>query len=292
METAIKTVVRSYISLTKPGIVMANAISAVSGYLLVMKGEVHLQAFFCLLFGLSCIIASACTFNNCFDIELDQTMDRTKNRPLVTGVIEKKQAFFFASALAFIGGGFLYPLGSFSIALAFFGLFFYVAIYTFMKYVSPYATLVGSIPGAVPPLVGYAAATDSISVDFDYRLFFLVFLLFVFWQMPHFYAISLFRIEEFQKARLPVFPLKKGVEKTKWHMLGFCILFTATVGMLTPYFRGKIGYLALTGGLSLYWLFQCLTGLWKKDSQTWARSVFFTSILLVMAFALSTLFFT
>lgn len=276
--------VRTYLSLTKPGIVMGNMISAFAGYLLASTGLYMLSSFVCFSMGLSLVIASGCVFNNCLDVELDEKMFRTKTRALPSAKVEKKAAFFFGLFLSCLGALFLGMVNGVALGLAFLGLFSYVAVYSFFKYVSPYATLVGAVPGAIPPLVGYAAVKPTVDGTFV-----LLFLLLSFWQIPHFYAISLFRLEEFRKAKLPVFPIKKGIFRTKVHMALFACAFVVNIFFLGFSFRCPRAFLVVMGPLSLFWMGQCALGFWRKDLETWARSVFGFSIVLMMAFAISCL---
>ncbi|MEM8628669.1 MAG: heme o synthase [Chlamydiota bacterium] len=276
-----------YLSLTKPGIVSGNMLSAFAGYLIAARGVYDLVPFCLFTIGLAMVMGAACVFNNCFDAELDRNMVRTRNRALPKGTIEKKQAFYFGLVLLFLGAFSLCMVNRLAVSLAFFGLFFYVAIYTLFKYVSPHATLVGAIPGAIPPLIGYV--TSRPLVDFP---FLLLFFLLVFWQMPHFYAISLFRLEEFRKARIPVFPLKKGIAATKVQMFLFSLAFTATIVVFASYVPASRLFLVSMGISSLYWNFQCLAGFWRKDTVVWARSVFGFSIALMLIFAVTSFFCT
>lgn len=273
-----------YLSLTKPGIVMGNMMSGFAGYLLAAKGLYSLQNFFLFSLGLSFVIGSSCVFNNCFDVELDQNMERTKNRPLAKEEIEKKHAFFFGTLLAFLGAFFLAEINMLTVFLAFLGMFLYVAVYTFFKYVSPYATIVGAFPGALPPVIGYTACNGVL----DEKALLLFLLLFC-WQIPHFYAITLFRLEEFKKARVPVWPIKKGIFATKIQMASFSVLFFLCASFFSFYFSSNM-YLWLMGPFSLFWVGQCFKGFWKKEVVLWARSVFMTSILLIFFFSFLTLF--
>lgn len=196
---------KAHIVLTKPGIILGNVITTAGGFALASRGDIDFRLFFLTLIGLSFVIASSCVFNNYIDRHVDAKMGRTKNRALATGEISIKNALIFGMLLGLIGVWILFvytnPL-TVSIALA--GFLIYVFPYSFGKYRTTYGTLIGSVAGATPPLVGYCAVTNSFDLG-ALILFFVV----VFWQMPHFYAIAIYRFKDYAKAGIPVLPVKK-----------------------------------------------------------------------------------
>jgi protoheme IX farnesyltransferase len=181
------------------------------------------------LIGLSFVIASSCVFNNYIDRHVDAKMARTKKRALATGEISIKNALIFGILLGLIGGSLLLiytNLLTFFIAFA--GFLIYVFPYSFGKYRTSYGTLIGSIAGAAPPLVGYCAVSNH----FDLGAL-ILFLIVVFWQMPHFYAIALYRFNDYSRAGIPVLPVKKGAYVTKMHMVLYTVAFIIAAVMLT-----------------------------------------------------------
>lgn len=174
--------IKTYYELTKPGIIFGNAVTTTAGFLLASKGDIDWWLFFATLIGLSLIIASACVFNNYIDREIDQKMTRTKNRALAKGLIPVQRAITFAICLGLIGVAFLdlytNPL---TLLVALTGFFVYVVVYGICKRRSVYGTLVGSIAGGVPPVVGYCAVSNQ----FDTGAL-LLFTTVALWQMPHF----------------------------------------------------------------------------------------------------------
>jgi heme o synthase len=269
--------IKTYVSLTKPGILMGNAITAIAGFFLATKGEYQVSLFWMLL-GLVLIMASACAFNNCMDKEADKKMKRTKNRALARDAISQTKVVVFAVCLALAG---IFVLNSYSTTLAMwtalFGFFVYVILYGLSKYRSFHGTLIGSISGAVPPVVGYAAVTGRLDLAAV-----LLFSMVALWQMPHFYAIALYRQEDYLAASIPVLPVKKGELVTKIHMLIYVTLFA--VSSMAPAFFGLTGpmYLACAICLSLAWLALCLMGFMKnQDTATWARKMFFFSLIVI-----------
>ncbi len=212
---------KSYLLLTKPGIMMGNAITLLAGFFLAARGSFNLVLFLATVVGLSSVIGSSCVFNNLIDRVADAKMERTKKRSMALKSIPRKKLIFFAVALGVFGSALLFfftNLLAFGIGL--FGFVVYVGLYSFMKYSSTRGTLIGSIAGAVPPVVGYVAVTNSLDLG-AYLLFVIV----VIWQMPHFYAIAIFRMKDYRAAAIPVLPIVKGMKTTKVHMLLYILVF-------------------------------------------------------------------
>ncbi len=146
----------------------------------------------------------------------------------------------------------------------------------YFKRASSYGTIIGSISGAVPPVVGYCAASNT----FDAGAIVLFFML-VFWQMPHSYAIAIYRLKDYLAASIPVLPVKKGLHYTKISMLAYIVIFAilSTLPTLLGY-TGKC-YLAIVTVLNLYWIYLGVVGFTTKNDTLWARKVFSFSIILV-----------
>jgi protoheme IX farnesyltransferase len=268
---------KTYYYLTKPGIIMGNLVTTAGGFFLASKGVVDGWLLLTTLSGLALVIASACVVNNYTDQDIDRQMERTRNRALVTGLISGKQALFFAAILGFSGFLTLASGCNFLTAvIALVGFLIYVLLYAVMKLSSVHGTLVGSLAGAVPPVVGYCAVSNR----FDLAAF-LLFMILVFWQMPHFFAIALYRFQDYFAASIPLLPVKKGFYQTKIQMHVYIIAFCAATLSLT-YF-GYTGYLYFGVALilNLAWLILCLKGLKATDDIVWARSMFRFSLVVI-----------
>jgi heme o synthase len=272
--------VASFVRLSKPGIIMGNCITAAGGFALASKGHFQLQLFLNMLLGLVCIIASACALNNYIDRFADAKMARTQRRPLPAALMTPRAALYFALCTFALGASILLlttpPLAALSALL---GFAIYVFFYSFMKYRSPYSTHLGSVAGAMPPLVGYFAASPHLDMPA-----LLLFATIAFWQMPHFFAISLYRQEEYAAADIPILPLKKGLQATKRQMLFFTIAFL--VAALSLY-NGSFYLIAVlvTGGA---WLLLCMQK--QTDSVVWARRMFFASLIVITALSTALFF--
>lgn len=166
-------------------------------------------------------------------------------------------------------------------AAALIGFIVYVLLYGFYKYQTVYGTLIGSIAGAIPPVVGYTAVTNQ----FDIAAL-LLFIIITLWQMPHFYAIAMYRIDDYAAASIPVLPIRKGIYVTKIHMLFYVIAFTLAAAQLTLF--GYTGYLYLTiiSLLGLAWCYLSYQGFNSSNSSVWARKMFLCSLVIVMTFSI------
>lgn len=231
--------------------------------------------------GLSLVIASACVTNNYLDRGIDTLMVRTKRRAIATGVVSPQQALTYAAMLGTFGvlilALYTNPL---TLWLAVGGFFSYVVLYGIGKRKSVYGTEIGSVAGAVPPVVGYCAVTGRLDIGAI-----ILFLILVFWQMPHFYSIAMFRLDDYKSAGIPVLPAKKGIARTKLHMLAYIIGFIIAVSML--YFFGYAGrvYLVVALGLGLAWFALWTTGLKATDNTLWAKKMFRFSLIVITALA-------
>lgn len=277
MEQTLTLTARNYYSLMKPGIIFGNALTMVAGFALGSRGNLDLWLFLHTFLGLSLVIASASVFNNYIDRELDAKMERTANRPLVTGAILPKEALLFGLVL---GGAGFFLLGSYVNLLAFlmalFGFSVYVFIYSLSKAHTVHATLIGSFAGAVPPVVGYVAVTNR----FDLGAL-LLFLTLILWQMPHFFAIAIYRLEDYAQASIPVMPLKRGTVATKLSMYFYILAFIVSSSLLTLFDFTTLFYLITIGLVGLIWLSLCVQGFTCKNETLWARKMFFFSLVAI-----------
>lgn len=269
---------KRYCLLTKPGILMGNAITTIAGFILASKGNFNFWLFLGTLIGLSLIIASGCVFNNYIDRIADAKMRRTKHRPLVQNTITPRQAIGFALLLGVLGIGVLALFSHFlALVIALFGFFVYVILYSFSKYHSIHGTLVGSVAGAVPPVVGYCAVSNQLDAGA-----WILFAMIALWQMPHFFAIAIFRLEDYAAASIPVLPLKKGVLTTKIQMLLYILAFIGVSCMLFAFDYVKYGYLFVTVLLGLSWAWLSIQGFKSKNDKLWARKMFIFSLVVIM----------
>lgn len=273
----------AYISLTKPGIVLGNALTAFGGFALAAQGQPAHPLLFPTLLGLMLIMASACVCNNIADRAQDAKMARTKERPLAAGVVSPRQALLFAVALFLLGTLILgWGVHFLALALAWIAYAIYVFLYRRAKRRSPLGIVVGSLAGAMPPVIGYCALAQRIDGAAC-----LLFAMLYAWQMPHFFALSIMYMRDYAAAALPVLPTRKGLRATKQQM----VLYAAAFALAAP-LLALCGYasrlyfwiaLALGGG----WVLLCLQGLRTRNDQLWAYRVFFYSLVAIVGLSLA-----
>jgi protoheme IX farnesyltransferase len=281
--TGKKSSINNYIQITKPGIVLGNLVSVAGGFFLATKGAVNWILFLDAALGVCLIVASGCVFNNIIDRDIDRLMTRTRSRALANESISINSSFFYASALGFIGLLLLHlKTNIVAVAVALVGFIIYVGLYSLhLKRNSVHGTLVGSIAGAAPPVIGYCA----VSQQFDSGAALLL-LLFSLWQMPHAFAIAIFRLKDYRAAAIPVLPVKRGIKTTKYQILFFTLAFILTNTSLT--FTGYTGpwYLTITSMVGCYWLYIAWSGFTAKDDEKWARKIFSFSIVTVVTLSI------
>lgn len=276
META-----KIYYRLTKPGIVYGNAMMAAAGFLFAAQGVVNVWLLLALLFGISLVIASACVLNNYIDRDIDSKMSRTKKRAIASGRVSGSSAVIYSIVLGAAGFGLLIAYTNWTtVILGCIAYFTYIVLYGIAKRTSVHSTLVGSISGAVPPAAGYVAVVGT----FDMAAF-LLFMIMTFWQMPHFYAIGMYRRNDYASAGLPILPVKKGMHAAKIQILAYVIAFMLAVSLLTLLGFASWTFLVVMTLLGTMWLYRGIQGFKAKDDEKWAKMMFLFSLKVLLGFA-------
>ena len=275
--------IKNYLSLAKPRMVIGNMITAGGGFFLASGGQADYRLLAWTLAGLALVIAFGCIFNNYFDRDIDALMERTKDRAFVKGSVSVRYAISFGALSGILGVLILFLYTSLlTLGIAIFGAFMYIVAYTlWAKRRSVHSTLVGSLAGAVPPVVGYTAVTHSIDL-----VAILLFLILVLWQMSHFYAIALYRIEDYTAARLPVLPVKYGAFATKMRMLLYINAFLAATLILAALGYAGNAYAFVMLVLGICWLGLAIAGFHTTDNKKWARRMFVFSLAIIMMFSI------
>jgi protoheme IX farnesyltransferase len=270
--------IKKYLLVTKPGIIFGNLISVGGGFFLASKGHIDTAVLLSTLIGMSLVVASGCVFNNLVDRNMDRKMRRTHNRVLAKGLMSPRAAILYGSLLGIAGTVLLWmATNMLSVAIVLTGFTIYVGMYSlYLKRRSVYGTLIGSLAGAAPPMVGYCAVSNR----FDMGAVILL-AIFSLWQMPHSYAIAIFRYNDYAAAALPVLPVKRGMATTKIHVVGYMLAFVAATLMLT--FGGYTGYsyLGVAAAMGLSWLYMAWSGYKTSDDRVWAKKLFVSSILII-----------
>jgi protoheme IX farnesyltransferase len=270
--------IKKYLLVTKPGIIFGNLISVAGGFFLASKGRIDTAVLLSTLTGMSLVVASGCVFNNLVDRNMDRKMSRTHNRVLAKGLMSPGVAVLYGSLLGIAGTVLLWAAtNTLSVVIVLTGFTIYVGAYSlYLKRRSVYGTLIGSLAGAAPPMAGYCAVSNC----FDMGAVILL-SIFSLWQMPHSYAIAIFRYKDYAAAGIPVLPVKRGTPTTKKHVVGYMLAFVAATLMLT--FGGYTGYsyLAVAAAMGLSWLYMAWSGYKTSDDRVWAKKLFVSSILTI-----------
>src|SRR6185312_513612 len=239
-------VAHEYWELTKPRIVALLVFCAVIGMFLAVPGLPPWRALVFGTLGIWLASSSAAAFNQLIDRRIDKLMARTAHRPLATGHLNSMQVFVFATAIGLLSMAvlivFVNPLTA---ALTFAGLIGYAVVYTaFLKRATSQNIVIGGIAGAVPPVLGWTAVTNTLD---PYALL-LCLIIFV-WTPPHFWALAIFRRDDYSRAQAPMLPVTHGVEYTRWHVLFYTVLLVIVT--VLPYLTGMSGLFYLGGAAVL-----------------------------------------
>ena len=274
----------SYINLCKPKIVLLLTVTALVGMLLSINFYSNILDGLASLLGFALLAGASAALNQIFDRETDKNMNRTKKRPLASGEISLFSALTFTVILLFVGSSLLlYFSNLMTLLITTFGFIFYSLIYTiYLKWATPQNIVIGGLSGALPPLIGWTAVNNDISL-LPLTLVLVIFL----WTPPHFWPLAIDRLEEYKKEGVPMMPIAKGVSRTKKEMVVYAILLLAA--SLAPFFYGLTGYFYLisTTALNLYFIYLCIAYLNDRENEL-SMKIFNFSVKYMFLFFLAT----
>ena len=237
---------RDYYALTKPGVVQLLVFTAVVGMFLASPGLVAWDILVAASVGIGLAAAAGAVVNQVLDQRIDAQMARTRNRPLPGGRVTERDALAFAIGLGLAGLAVLVLfVNALTAALTFFSLIGYAIVYTvFLKRATPQNIVIGGAAGAAPPVLGWAAVTNSVD---PYAL--LLFLIIFTWTPPHFWALAITRRKDYERADIPMLPVTHGEELTK----SFVVYYTILLLLVTvlPSITGMTGLFYTLGALLL-----------------------------------------
>ncbi len=270
----LSTTAADLVSLTKPRL-SSLVLATTAGGMWLAPGQLSLSRALVTMLATAGTVGAANAFNCFIERDSDRYMKRTANRPLPSGRMEPGVALGFGLTLAALSLPALWLAANLLTAvLGLIALLSYVLMYTPLKARTSAAMLVGAVPGALPPLMGWTAVTNQVDAG-GYALFAILFL----WQMPHFIAIALFRKEEYAAAGLTSLPLERGDESSRLQLLLYTLALVPTT--LLPYQLGIAGgwYLGAALLLGLGFLGIAAWGFFKRLDKPWARQTFLYSLL-------------
>ncbi|HEY8553876.1 MAG TPA: heme o synthase [Burkholderiales bacterium] len=279
----LRVIAREYFELTKPRVVALIVFTAVVGMFLSTPGFLPVGTALLATLGIALAAGSAAAFNHVLDRRADAVMARTRGRPLPTGQVSAPAAVVFASALGVLSMAVLaLGVNGLTAVLTFASLIGYSVIYTvYLKHATPQNIVIGGAAGAAPPVLGWTAITGEVAPEA-----LLLFLIIFVWTPPHFWALALYRREEYAKVSIPMLPVTHGPEFTRLHVLLYTILLAAVT--MLPFATRMSGMLYLLGVLPLNAVFlRYAWRLYRNYSDELARRTFRYSIhYLALLFAL------
>jgi protoheme IX farnesyltransferase len=265
--------ISALIALTKPRISILSVATCAVG-LALAHGDAPRALLLYTLVGTLLLVGSANTLNMYLERDVDALMARTRRRPLPAGKLSPAVALWFGVAQAAVAVPLLTfganPLTGFLGALA---LILYVLVYTPLKRYTIHALLIGAVPGAMPPLLGWTAASGRLPLA-ALALFGVIF----FWQMPHFIAISMFQADDYRAAKLKVLPLERGDAAARRSIVVYLLLQVLVTLLLVPLGIGHSFYIAGAAVLGAFMLGWGFYGLAQPVGRGWARGLFLMSI--------------
>jgi len=276
--TSLPSVWRQYYALTKPRVIQLIVFCALIGMVLAVPGvpgwpELRLIGLACA--GIWLVAGAAAAFNCIVEQGIDAKMRRTAWRPTAKGELANTQTLLFSAVLCLAGSLLLYvtvnPLTMWLTFATFVG---YAVVYTvILKPLTPQNIVIGGASGAMPPVLGWAAMTGEVSPE-SLILFLIIFL----WTPPHFWALALYRVEDYKKSGLPMLPVTHGNEFTRLQILLYTLVLFAAC--LLPFIYRMSGWLYLVSALVLSaWFFMYAWKLWKHYSDDMARKTFRFSLI-------------
>ncbi|MCL6248549.1 heme o synthase [Acinetobacter sp. ANC 4945] len=274
---------KKYLFLTKPGILFGNFVTALGGYFVAAQGSVDFLLLLLTLLGTLFVVASGCVVNNVIDQDIDSKMQRTQNRAMVKKSISIPVALVFALVLGVIGFSILwFWVNAYAFLFAVIGFVVYVGFYSlWTKRTTIHQTIIGSLSGAAPPVIGYTAVANQ----FDLGAL-LIFIGYAFWQMPHSWGIAVYRFDDYKNAGIPILPVARSIHRTKVESLVYVILFCITMNGLYFYGYANWIYMIVLNALSLYWIYLTIQGFKAEDDQVWAKQYFMFSVKLITVISL------
>lgn len=266
--------VKDYIELCKPRVVMLMILTSLVGMCLAPASSIPIIPLIFGNLGIALVAGSAAALNHLADQHIDKLMGRTKNRPIVKGKISPKNSIIFAVTLCIVGMIILMTLiNTLTAVLTFLSLIGYAVCYTlYLKHATPQNIVIGGIAGAAPPLLGWTAVTGSVTPE----ALLLVLIIYI-WTPPHFWALAIYRLEDYAKANVPMLPHTHGVDFTKLCIVLYTILLVCASSL--PYFIDMSGLIYFIGAsianvIFLFYVFR----LYFSDNKKHAIATFWYSI--------------
>jgi protoheme IX farnesyltransferase len=272
-SAGVRATVSAIVELTKPSLATLVMVTAFAGAV-VAGGPLPIGRLVVALVATALVVGAANALNMVAEADADGLMARTRKRPLPSGRLSSEVALGFGVLSASFGLNVLgLAAGGLACGLALLAFASYVFVYTPLKRITPLALWVGALPGALPPLIGYAAARGSLGAP-AWWLFAILFL----WQVPHFIAISIFREADYRRAGMAVFSVARGAEAAERGVRLYSALLAVLALLPAAFGVVRVGYLAAVAPASVAFALLALLGPRGATRERWARRVFFASM--------------
>lgn len=287
---------QDFMTLLKPGITKMCVMMTAGGYWLARASSAeqwgrfqtveNLIGFVMVLLGAAMVVGGSCAINMVLERERDKLMARTASRPLPAGRMKPTEAWLFGGVITLVGLALLFWFANpLTAALSGFAWILYVAVYTPLKGRTSLFLLVGTVPGAIPPLLGWTAVTNQID-----PVGLTLFAILVAWQLPHFIALSIMCHGDYANAGIRTLPLVRGEVIARRQAFAYSLLLLPASLLLVPLqVAGWLyGLVAVVGGLWMIWI--AFRGLVPSPPSRWANRLFFASLVYLPAITLALLF--
>lgn len=277
-KTSMQTIISDFKQLTKVGLSLSVVFSSVAGYLLAID-IVNYTTLFLLAIGGFFMVGASNAYNQIIEIDTDKLMQRTKDRPLPTGRMSVNTALVIAILFTIAGLSILYSINQKTALFGAISIFLYTSAYTPLKSVTPLAVFVGAIPGAIPFMLGWVAATNQFGIEAG-----ILFMIQFFWQFPHFWAIGWLQFEEYKKAGFNMLPMNTKDKGAVKQIIFYTIIMILV--SIIPVLKVSGSFyiypitaviIALLGGTMLYYGIK----LHKSEQNTDARKLMLASVLYI-----------
>ena len=272
------TVFNDFKQLTKVGLSLSVVFSSLAGYLLAVE-KIQLSTLILLAIGGYLMVGASNAFNQIIEKDTDALMKRTMNRPLPSGRMHVSMAMVIAVSFTIVGLAILYSINPKSALFGAISIFLYTSIYTPLKAITPLSVFVGAIPGAIPFMLGWVAATNAFSIEPG-----MLFLIQFFWQFPHFWAIAWLQFDEYKKAGFNLMPMGQKNKKAVVQIIIYtvCLILVSIIPVLK--ITGSFYIYPLTavilvflGSTMLYYAIK----LYKHQTNKEARQLMLSSVLYI-----------
>ncbi|AZP36382.1 Protoheme IX farnesyltransferase [Candidatus Annandia adelgestsuga] len=273
--------IKIFLKIIKPGIILGNILSLITGFFFTDPKKNNFKILIITIISVIFIISSCNILNNIIDINIDCKMKRTNNRLLVKKKKYIKIVFFISIIINLIGFILLYyKINNLVLFISIIGFLVYVIFYSLiLKRYSIYSTLFGSISGAITPIIGYCSINNKL--DLKSLLLFIVFFL---WQIPHFYSISIIYLKDYEKIKIPIFVIIKGIKKTKYNIIFYIILFSIIHFFLITNYFNNFKCILISILLDILWIIISILSLITLNNKLLSRLIFILSILIIITF--------